>query len=606
MAQSIFRQIKRQRLPRTGFDLSFNNKLTCGMGTLIPILIQDVVPGDTFKVNSSIFMRMAPMIAPMMTRVRIYTHYFFVPKRLLWTHWKDFITGQPQDESRINALESEESGEYIPPEYPYYVIDTEKRADDVFSARSLCDYLGFPVFDADNRADFWSDSGYPEIKIDALPIKAYNLIWNEFYRDQSLQKPLHLRLATDGLQDVSDDDLKYIFSLKRRAWKKDYFTSALPFAQAGPDVELPMSGNASIKGTGFQRLNQTSQGDGITAFWNKSGSHNDRAVFQNSRYIQNQNQVIDPPYILGDVKSSHARSTYGVSDTNNEDGQVYQDLPVDSNGNYIHGIDVQNMAHKLQVDLSNVNSATINELRRAFAAQRFLEAEARGGSRYIEELYSIFGVKSSDATLQRPQYLGGGAQDIVVSDVLQTSATVPNQSPQANQAGVGASLGRSHSFNRNFEEHGYIIGLMSILPDASYMQGFPKMFTKFDRLDHYWPQFAHLGEQEIKESELFFVGQDFTDQDGAVLDPVFGYTPRYAEYKFNLDQIHGDFRGSLSFWHLARRFQDRPKLNGSFISANPSNRIFAVETDSFSDHFWFNIQHNIKAIRSMPRFGTPV
>lgn len=211
----------------------------------------------------------------------------------------------------------------------------------------------------------------------------------------------------------------------------------------------------------------------------------------------------------------------------------------------------------MRVNLDNVSSATINELRRAIAAQAFLEAEARGGSRYIEELYNIFGVKSSDARLQRPEYLGGGKQPIVISDVLQTSQTTQGDegSPQGNQSGVGASIGNGHGFRRRFEEHGYIMGFLSIIPKSSYQQGLPRMYQKFDRLDHYIPQFAHLGEQEIKNSELYFTGITDTATND---DSVFGYTPRYAEYKFNNDQIHGDFRDELSFWHLGRIFDKRP------------------------------------------------
>ncbi|WGL31453.1 major capsid protein [Dipodfec virus UOA04_Rod_1058] len=600
MSQSIFRQIKRERLKRSGFNLSFNNKLTAEMGLLYPILIQDVVPGDTFKLNTQIFMRMAPMTAPMMSRVKVYTHYFFVPKRLLWSHWKDFITGQPQDEARINAIDSG-GGEYTPPEYPYFQLSKSllQKYPSLFHSRSLCDYLGFPVFDKNDKDGRFGRTE-SDIIVDALPIRAYNLIWNEYYRDQNIQKPVYLSLDSDGKQAIPEDSLIYLFDKKRRAWKKDYFTSALPFAQAGPDVELPISGVGSVRGSGFENLildpSIDSRNPQIGAIYHKSMG-NDQVQFSNG---------LDT-------------SIFGIPDTpvvssvgNNirDDEPIYQDLPfsyVDDDGNvtYAHGIDLRSLSKRLNVDLSTVSASTINEVRRAFAAQRFLEAEARGGSRYIEELYSIFGVKSSDATLQRPQYLGGGSQDIVVSDVLQTSATEQSTSPQGNQAGVGASMGGTHSFKRNFEEHGYIIGLMSIIPNASYQQGMPKMFTKFDRLDHYWPQFAHLGEQEIKESELYYTGQDILeDGEGRIQNKLFGYTPRYAEYKFNFDTIHGDFRDTLDFWHLGRKFDKAPGLNQEFISAEPSKRVFAY-TESEYDHFWFNIQHSIKAIRSMPFFGTP-
>lgn len=607
---SIFSEIKGTKLKRTGFDLSFNNKLTCEMGKLYPILIQDILPGDTFKVNSTLFMRMAPMIAPMMSRVKVYTHYFFVPKRLVWDKWTEFITGQPQDEARINAVESEMSGEYLPPEYPYFRLaelndGVHCNLSEDFQDGSLFDYLGFPTFRKEDPR--YKEDGLSQMLIiDALPIRAYNLIWNEFYRDQNLDKPVYLSIDKSGDQDevIPLNSKRYLFSLKNRCWRKDYFTSALPFAQAGPDVELPMSGDASLytkesNREGFLRLKPLPQNlwKGVRQKVFKGGDGWNLMNFSNQ----------------GDNLRGKDNSTFvegQASDGTRMDVAI--DLPQDSNNSYLHGINTKDLERYIGVDLSNVNSATINELRRAFAAQRFLEAEARGGSRYIEELLNIFGVRSSDARLQRPEYLGGSSQPIVISDVLQTSST-DSESPQGNQAGTGASIGGTHGFTRHFEEHGYVIGIMSIVPEASYMQGLPKMFTKFDRLDHYWPQFAHLGEQEIKNSELYYDGQIFyipqghseSDVPDDRKDKVFGYTPRYAEYKYNQNQIHGDFRNNLMFWHLGRSFDQQPVLNSSFVHANPSNRIFAVEDGKYH-HFWFNIQHDIKAIRSMPRFGTPI
>ena len=598
MSQSIFRQIRRQRLSRTGFDLSHNYKLTCDMGKLYPILIQDIVPGDTFKVKSSIFARLAPMIAPMMSRVKIYVHYFFVPKRLVWDHWKEFITNQPQDQSRVNAIEAEKSGTYTPPEYPYFRITNEEIKENptnIFYSGSLADYLGFPVFDKNNADGRMSLNDKDYHIIDALPFRAYHLICNEYFRDQNVEKPYHLRLDDDGEQPMERGWMTDLLTLRYRCWKKDYFTSALPFAQAGPDVELPMSGDASIFTTrkdnfriGFDKSFKLSSGK-QDAFRSNGESYSDGSYPLNTGWIGPR----------PDYEDHYGELGISVTDANGtrQEGALL-DVPRDADGRSLYVLSPETVADSLGVDLSSVNSATINELRRAMAAQRFLEAEARGGSRYIEELYSIFGVRSSDGRLQRPIYLGGGRQDIVVSDVLQTSST-DDSSPQGNQAGTGASIGMAQGFKRNFEEHGYVIGLLSILPDASYQQGMPRMFQKFDRLDHYWPQFAHLGEQEIKNSELYYTGR--LDQSN---EETFGYTPRYAEYKYCPDSIHGEFRDSLSFWHLGRIFDSRPGLNRTFMHANPSKRIFAVLDDA-SDHFWINIQHNIKAIRSMPRFGTP-
>lgn len=583
---SIFTQIKSNKPKRTAFNLSHNYKMTGRMGLLYPILCQDVLPGDTFKLSTEIFMRMQPLIAPMMSRVRIYTHYFFVPKRLLWSGWREFITGASQSKSRKD-IEN-----FVPPEYPRFVFETSQ-VDGVnfpnppnkyripFTEGTLADYLGFPVYDLKDQDGRQTATSLNVV--DALPIRAYNLIWNEYYRDENLQDEVDIFFDKSGIVDFTksgDPILPFItssdfFNLKHRAWKKDYFTSALPFAQAGPDVELPLT---NMMGDDFTLPVET--------------------IFSNSAYYKQK---------IYNHEADQETASFGLSSGSgnlinpNQTGGI-QDILLDVPRGTADGESIYRVPNSSLKELtSQIGSATINELRRAFAAQRFLEANARGGSRYIEQLYSIFGVKSSDARLQRPEYLGGGVQDVVVSDVLQTSAS-DQTSPQANQAGIGASLGRSGGFKRFFEEHGYVIGIMSVLPEASYQQGMPRQYMKFDRFDHYWPQFAHLGEQEIKNSEIFYNGTgDSTDFEG---EGTFGYTPRYAEYKFIPSTVHGDFRTNLNFWHLGRIFNERPNLNSTFISADPRSDIFAVDQD-VSDPLLFNIQHHFKAVRPMPRFGTP-
>lgn len=588
---SIFNQIKVGRPKRTAFNLSHNFKMTGEMGILYPIMCQDVVPGDTFKCNTEIFCRMLPMIAPMMSRVRIYTHYFFVPKRLLWDKWEEFISGVDPTKNRGTSDQSD----YVPPSYPRYQFpNTYCFAQDnsfqgvlPYKAGELADYLGFPVFDLDDEDGRYESSvqrgadgkvtASKLTTLDALPFRAYQLIWNDYYRDENLMDEIDIGFSESGTKRLRPSDYAPLY-LRRRAWKKDYFTSALPFAQMGPDVTLPLTGLTNDETELYVDYLPGSVNNVLT-----------QKIFKSLDNTQPEgNKPLDV---------SNGRLSY------TDDTQYYRlDLPRDENGRAHLGVDNQ----QLKDLLSNIGSATINELRRAFAAQRFLEATARGGSRYTELLYSIFGVRSSDARLQRPEYLGGGVQDIVVSDVLQTSATDEN-SPQANQAGIGASLGRAGGFRRFFEEHGYVIGIMSIMPDSSYQQGIPKQYTKFDRYDHYWPQFAHLGEQEIKESELYYNGGDasssFED------DKIFGYTPRYAEYKYVPSTVHGRFRDQLSFWHLGRIFDSAPGLNYHFIECKPRTDIFAVENNPDKDlhehHFLFNIQHHLKAVRPMPRFGTP-
>ena len=241
---------------------------------------------------------------------------------------------------------------------------------------------------------------------------------------------------------------------------------------------------------------------------------------------------------------------------------------------------------------------SINDLRTSNALQRWFERNARSGSRYIEQILSHFGVRSSDARLQRPQFLGGGRTPISVSEVLQTSST-DSTSPQANMAGHGISAGVNHGFKRYFEEHGYIIGIMSIRPRTGYQQGVPKDFRKFDNMDFYFPEFAHLGEQVIKNEEVYL------QQYSASNDEVFGYTPRYAEYKYSMNEVHGDFRGNMAYWHLNRIFNEKPNLNTAFVECNPSNRVFATAETS-DDKYWIQLYQDVKALRLMPKYGTPI
>jgi hypothetical protein len=252
----------------------------------------------------------------------------------------------------------------------------------------------------------------------------------------------------------------------------------------------------------------------------------------------------------------------------------------------------------LVADLSTANATSINDLRQAFRLQEFLEKNARGGSRYIEVIKSHFGVTSSDARLQRPEYLGGGKSPVTISEVLQTSDPVNQDStPQGNMAGHAINVGGGNRFTYRAQEHGYIIGIMSIMPKTAYFQGTPKHFTKFDKFDYYFPSFAHLGEQPILTGELWTQGTVKDDQ-------IFGYTPRYAEYKHQLSSVHGEFKTSLKYWHMAREFETQPYLNEEFINANPTKRIFAV-TDESDEAIYAHIHHDLKARRLMPYFGTP-
>lgn len=549
----IFKNVAPTKLKRNVFNLSHDVKLSTEFGRLTPILCKEVVPGDTFRLRSEMLIRTAPLYAPLMHKVNAYVHYFYVPSRLLMDNWDTFITGGKNGDGR---KETREGSMLVAKPYAnlnrlltWFPKEEDRRH--VFGECSLFDYLGFPAFTNDelNAIQTGSSSNYSDQPIDLMPFKAYNLIWNEYYRDENFEEEIDICTDQDdqltdfleGISDVSKRNaiMTGLFNLKQRNWEKDYFTSALPFPQRGLDTTVGVGYDAGS-------LSAEVTGDGF--------------------------------------------------------------VNVSSNR-----VDVNSIAQNLGVEITGGNEAvSINELRRAIAIQKFKERSARYGYRLTEFLRGFFGVTPDDARLQRPEFLGGFKQQVQFGEVLQTSETSAD-SPQGGYAGTGFSLSGGKYIKRYFKEHGYIIGILSIMPKPAYMQGWPREFDRFDRLDYYLPDFAHLGEQEIKRKELNFVPTLMTNGANASTNNVlFGYTPRYAEYKFALSRVCGNMRSTLDFWHLARRVKEGQSLNGSFLLLDNQemDRVFNAVTSEVDgqsiDHFWLQVYHDIKAVRPMPKFGTPL
>lgn len=512
--KNLFNSVKMTRPNKSAFDMSHDVKLSLDMGELVPTCCLECVPGDSFNIGCETLLRFQPLISPVMHRMDVYMHYFFVPNRLLWDNWENFITN------------TEVAGSL--PAFPYTTIG----GLGVNTYTPLMDYFGIPDW----------PGGVGSIRINPMPFAAYQLIFNEYYRDQNLVAEQVYKLV-DGNQGAISG-VNGLATLRKRSWEHDYFTSALPFAQKGSAVAIPLG-------------EVTLDPDWV------GGTSLDTPNFKNL------GSATPPTGALSQVGATPAIQTGGAgAGAYDPDGSL------------------------------EIQTTTINDLRRAFRLQEWLEKSARGGSRYVENILSFFGVRSSDKRMQRPEYITGTKSPVVISEVLNTTGTVT--APQGTMAGHGVSV-TTGKYGKYFcEEHGYIIGIMSVLPKTAYQQGIEKMWHKGpdqDPFNYYWPQFAHIGEQAVKNKELY--AYTATDDDD------FGYVPRYAEYKFMNNRVAGDFRSTLNFWHLGRIFAAQPALNQTFVESDPTTRVFAVSGAGTPDKLLAHVLHKIRAVRPMPKYGTP-
>ena len=506
--------IKTENPRKNKFDLSREVKMTMQMGKLYPAFIQEIIPGDSLRVNSQQMLRFSPLLAPVMHNIDLKMDYFFVPYRLIWDEWKDFITG------------GEDGDPNTQPSFPRFKLEESRSG--FWNKKSLADYMGLPV------TEFETGLGTTNTEISALPFRAYQLIWHEYFRDQNVGFE-YKQHTSSGLQANDYDTVNEQCGFRFSNWEKDYFTSALPFLQRGPEVELPL-GKVTVDA--------------------------------------GQNAFTTVP--TGNVKT------------------------VD--GNLVITSGTTNVPSELVGELEAV---TINELRKATALQRFLEVMARGGSRYREQIHAIFGERIPDYTVAVPQYLGGGKTPVMISEVLSTyaDASAPTSGtnagrPLGDPAGHALALGDGIGFKQSFQEHGIVLGLVRVIPRTAYFQGINKMWQKFDQFDHYFPQFANLGEQEVNNIELVWTKNDLNNEG------VFGYQQRYAEYKYSFNRVAGDFRDELDYWHMARKFASLPNLNQAFIQCSPEKNIFAV-TDTNEDELWLSLYHKVDALRPMPYHSVP-
>lgn len=561
---SRFSMIPSVNLKRSIFDRSHDYKTTLDSGYLVPFYVDEVLPGDSFKLNVATFARMNTPIVPFMDNVYLETFFFFVPTRLVWDNWQKF-NGEQKNPG--------DSTDFLIPSLSNVTS---------FANGTVFDYFGLPTgVNLDSSIS----------PVNSLPFRAYNLIWNEWFRDENLQNSVSVPTG-DGPDPVSN------FNLLKRGKRHDYFTSALPWPQKGPSVDVGLSGNAPVAGfdssyfsadDAYFTLGSLGGFNGIAATWDDKTY--DRAL----QTVRGTGPALNSA-ILGvrideggegsNMVRHYITSLRGVSSF--EQFRLRPYVSPDSEGD-----------SGLYADLSNVNAITINDLRQAFQIQKLLERDARGGTRYTEILRSHFGVISPDARLQRPEYLGGSRSRINIVPVQQTSNT-NDVSPQGNLAAYGLASDVRKGFNKSFVEHGYIIGLVNIRADLTYQQGLNRMWSRRSRFDFYWPSLAHLGEQAILNKEIYAQGTDVDNQ-------VFGYQERYAEYRYYPSMITGKLRStdpqSLDVWHLAQKFDSLPTLSSQFIEENPPiKRALAVQNEP---EFFLDVWFDCKCARPMPVYGVP-
>lgn len=558
-----FSRIPTANIPRSRFDRSHGYKTTFDSGYLVPFFLDEVLPGDTFSLSANIFARLATPVVPFMDNMFMETFFFFIPNRLLWDNWQRF-NGEQDNPG--------DSTDYLVP-----TVSTPENGGG-WTVGSIADYFGLPTDVAG-------------LEVSALPFRAYNLVYNEWFRDQNLQdsRPVPRGDGPDGYNE------NYI--LLRRGKRHDYFTSCLPWPQKGPGVELPLGGMAPVTLNSFSipptDVIPQSGGYDYPNFLTKWTLGAGQSPLDVTGPLTVYEDMAESPFVSG------PRGGTDVNENVTPRGSVLRWAPgVRSTGLRTESRMMSGLTGN--ADLSAVSAATINSLRQAFQIQKLLERDARGGTRYTELLRSHFGVISPDARLQRPEYLGGSRTRIRVNPVQQTSETTET-TPQGNLAAFGVAADSFHGFSKSFVEHGYIIGLINVRADLTYQQGIARHFSRRTRFDFYWPALAYLGEQGVLNQEIFATGVPETDK------AVFGYQERWAEYRYFPSKITGKFRSTyaqpLDYWHLSQEFEALPVLNAEFIEDKPPvERVIAVQNEP---QFLMDAYFRLRCARPMPVYSVP-